>query len=68
MKAIDGRIWSHFISPSCSSAKSYGLTLPLVSRMLGLGLVLDAGAWNWCDELFDEYAPYLAKQPYQLSS
>jgi hypothetical protein len=29
-------------------------------------LVLDAGSWNWCDELFDEFAPYLAEQPYQV--
>jgi hypothetical protein len=29
-------------------------------------LVLDAGAWNWCDELLDWFAPYLAKQPYQV--
>jgi len=37
MNAIDGGIWSHFISPFCTSAKSYGLTLPLVARMVGLG-------------------------------
>jgi hypothetical protein len=29
-------------------------------------LVLDAGSWNWCDELFGEFAPYLAAQPYQV--
>jgi hypothetical protein len=28
-------------------------------------LVLDP-AWNWCDDLFGEFAPYLAGQPYQV--
>jgi hypothetical protein len=29
-------------------------------------LVLDAGGWNWCDSLFDYFAPYFAEQPYQV--
>jgi hypothetical protein len=29
-------------------------------------LVLDAGGWNWCDEMLDYFASYLAEQPYQV--
>jgi hypothetical protein len=29
-------------------------------------LVLDAGEWNWDESVYDELAPYLAKQPYQV--
>jgi hypothetical protein len=29
-------------------------------------LVLDGGGWNWGDSLLDVFAPYLAKQPFQV--
>jgi hypothetical protein len=28
--------------------------------------VLDAGSWNWDEEVYDWFAPYLGKQPYQV--
>lgn len=29
-------------------------------------LLLDGGGWNWLDGLLDAFAPYLAKQPFQV--
>lgn len=29
-------------------------------------LVLDGSGWNWSEELFDSFAPFLANQPYQV--